>query len=217
MAKLISLALLLTVTVTLAVPIAVNGTKPVFDGTFGANCPPCKEFGQQVLSKLYAADGIAAAVDFQMHSAIRSAGSPAKDHAWECPDEDPGCPMTKWFICAVDGWNRTTTTQDQQVNFLTCWDDASGTSQAKATACAKTAGLDIASITKCATGDKAEALQLVAAEYFEKRFPTHAHGGMFQVPHVFIQGKEVEQDTLFTYSKVLKVLCDTGISAGACK
>ena len=40
MAKLIPLALLLTVTMTLAVPIAVNGTKPVFDGTFGANCPP---------------------------------------------------------------------------------------------------------------------------------------------------------------------------------
>ena len=31
-------------------------------------CDRCKEFGQQVLSKLYAADGIAAAVDFQMHS-----------------------------------------------------------------------------------------------------------------------------------------------------
>lgn len=63
--------------------------------------------------------------------------------------------VASWFICG--------SYQDQQVNFLTCWDDASGTSQAKATACAKTAGLDMAPITKCATGDKAEALQLVAA------------------------------------------------------
>ena len=53
-----------------AAPVA----KPVFDGTFGANCPPCKEFGSTVLSKLYAADGIADAVEFRLHSAIRSAG-----------------------------------------------------------------------------------------------------------------------------------------------
>ena len=78
-------------------------------GSVGANCPPCKEFGSTVLKKLYAADGIAegaldpttlrppcvatpadsvltranptlAAVAFDFHSAIRSAGSPATDH-----------------------------------------------------------------------------------------------------------------------------------------
>jgi len=27
------------------------------------------------------------AVDFQMHSAIRSAGDPSTDHAWACPGE----------------------------------------------------------------------------------------------------------------------------------
>ena len=100
---------------------AAKASKPVFDGTFGANCPPCKEFGSTTLKKLYAADGIADAVDFTMHVAIRSAGSPSKDHAWSCPDEDPGCPLTKWFICAVDGYNPDTRTQDQNVNFLTCW------------------------------------------------------------------------------------------------
>ena len=31
---------------------AFNATKPVFDGTFGANCPPCHQFGQSVLSKV---------------------------------------------------------------------------------------------------------------------------------------------------------------------
>jgi hypothetical protein len=46
--------------------------------------------------QLYAADGIAEAVDFEMHSAIRSAGNVTKDHAWDCPDEDSGCPMSKF-------------------------------------------------------------------------------------------------------------------------
>jgi hypothetical protein len=150
-----------------------------------------------------------------MHSAIRSAGDPSTDHAWACPDEEPGCPMTKWFICAVDGWNKTTTTQDQQVDFLTCWDDATGTSEAKATSCAKTAGLDIKEITSCESGAKGDALQLEAAEYFETRFPTHAHSGMFEVPHLFINGKDVGQNR--DYATILKALCDTGITAGACK
>merc|ERR1712216_79486 len=178
--------------------------KPVFDGTFGANCPPCKEFGQTVLKKLYAADGIAEAVDFEMHSAVRSTGSPSKDHSWDCPDEDAGCPMTKWFLCAVDGWNKNTTTQDQRVNFLTCWDDAEGDSEAKAKSCAATVKLDFEPISKCATSDKAEALELAAAEYFEKRFPTHAHSGIFMVPHVFINGKELGQQR--DYSTILKML-----------
>jgi hypothetical protein len=191
----------------------MNVTKPIFDGTFGANCPPCKEFGQTVLTKLYAADGIAKAVDFQMHSAIRSAGSPTTDHAWACPDEDAGCPMTKWFICAVNGWNTTTTTQDQRVNFLTCWDDAQGTSEDKAKACAKTVGLDFSAISTCQAGDYGVFLQQQAAEYFEKRFPANAHSGMYQVPHIFIDGKEmVDRD----YNTILKAVCATGITAGAC-
>jgi hypothetical protein len=122
--------------------------------------------------------------------------------------------MTKWFICAVDGWNATTTTQDQQVGFLTCWDDATGTSEAKATACAKTTGLDMAKISTCAAGAQGERLQLSAAKYFEQRFPTHAHSGMFQVPHVFINGKDIGEER--DYDAILKTLCDTGITAGAC-
>jgi glutaredoxin len=189
--------------------------KPIFDGTFGANCPPCKEFGQTVLKKLYAADGIADAVDFQMHSAIRSAGSPSKDHSWACPDEDPGCPMTKWFICAVDGWNTSSTTQDQRVNFLTCWDDAQGSSEDKAKACSKQVGFDFSAVSACNSGPKGEALQLAAAEAFEKRFPTHAHNGMFEVPHIFINGQDI--GTNRDFNTVLKKLCASGIKAGACK
>jgi glutaredoxin len=200
------------------VPSGVTGivpmAKPVFDGTFGANCPPCKEFGSTVLKQLYAADGIADAVDFEMHSAIRSAGDPSKDHSWDCPDEDAGCPMTKWFLCAVDGWNKNTTTQDQRVNFLTCWDDATGDAEAKAKTCAAAGKLDFDAISKCNSGSKAEDLELAAAKYFEQRFPTHAHSGMFMVPHVFINGKDIGENR--DYHSILKMLCDTGIKAGAC-
>jgi len=199
----------------LVLAAVASASKPVFDGTFGANCPPCKEFGKTVLKKLYAADGIAASVEFSMHSAVRSAGSPSKDHSWDCPDEDAGCPMTKWFLCAVDGWNTTTTTQDQRVNFLTCWDDSTGTNEARVKQCAKQVGFDMAAITACNSGSKGEALQLAAAQYFEKRFPTHAHGGMFMVPHIFINGKD-QSTGLMNYNTILKALCKTGIKAAAC-
>lgn len=190
--------------------------KPVFDGTVAANCPPCKDFGSTVLKQLYAADGIAEAVEFKFHSAIRSPEAPAKG-SWSCPDEDVDCPMTKWFICAVDGWNTTTTTQDQRINFLTCWDSQPDTtsSEQKARKCAKAAGLqNWDSISSCATGDKAEALELAAASAFEKRFPSHAHSGIFGVPHLFIDGKDLGEDRDF--KTVLKMLCGKGIKAGAC-
>ena len=73
--------------------------------------------------QLYAADGIAEAVDFEMHSAIRSAGNVTKDHAWDCPDEDSGCPMSRFAshspACPLNG------TQDlncfrNQVVFVCC-------------------------------------------------------------------------------------------------
>eukprot|EP00966_Prymnesium_polylepis_P215927 4998950-Prymnesium_polylepis.1 len=194
---------------------ASHGSKPVVDGTFGANCPPCKEFGSTVLKQLYAADGIKDTVTFDMHSAIRSAGSPATDHSWDCPDEEPGCPMTKWFLCAVDGWNTTTRTQDQRVGFLTCWDDATGTSESKTRECAKSVSLDMDEITACHSGIKAESLQLAAAKYFEQRFPSHAHSGIFDVPHVFVDGKDLGYQA--DYQTILKTLCATGIEAAACK
>jgi len=154
-------------------------------------------------------------VTFDMHSAIRSAGSPATDHSWDCPDEEPGCPMTKWFLCAVDGWNTTTRTQDQRVGFLTCWDDATGTSESKTRECAKSVSLDMDEITACHSGIKAESLQLAAAKYFEQRFPSHAHSGIFDVPHVFVDGKDLGYQA--DYQTILKTLCATGIEAAACK
>ena len=122
--------------------------------------------------------------------------------------------MTKWFLCAVDGWNTTTTTQNQRVGFLTCWDDAEGSSQSKTQKCATAQGLDMATITACESGSKGEDLQQAAAEYFEETFPSHAHSGMFQVPHIFVNG--VDQGAWDDYDTILANICATGISAGAC-
>ena len=128
--------------------------------------------------------------------------------------QDPGCPMTKWFLCAVDGWNKNTTTQDQRVNYLICWDDSVGTDEMRTRKCAKQVGLDFGPISECQSGTKGNDLQLAAAEYFEKRFPDHAHTGIFGVPHVFINGYDIGTDR--SYDDVLKQLCATGIKAGAC-
>ena len=122
--------------------------------------------------------------------------------------------MTKWFLCAVDGWNLKTRTQDQQVGFLTCWDDATGTSEDKVKECAKSVSIDFAEVSACQSGDKGDALQVAAAKYFEQRFPSHAHSGMFGVPHLFIDGEDLGVGV--TYDAVLKKLCAKGISAGAC-
>jgi len=210
---------LLVAAATAAPFLGNNATKPLFEGSVGANCPPCKEFGQHTLGKLYKADGIAASVDFIMHSAIRSPKAPTKASQWDCPDEDAGCPMTRWFLCAVDGWNETSTTQDQRLNFLSCWDDANPETVDKAEQaakkCSKSVGFDFDAISSCNSGAKGLDLQLVAAEWFEKRFPTHAHSGIFGVPHIFINGKELTYGKL-DYDSVLKELCATGIKAGAC-
>jgi len=195
--------------------VAAATSRPVLDGTFGANCPPCKDFGSTVLKRLYAVEGVADGVEFQLHSAIRSAGAIGKDHAWDCPDEDVGCPMTRWFLCAVDGWNTTTTTQHQRVSFLTCWDEAAGAAKDKAKDCAATVGFDWDRVTSCHDGPKGDSLQLTAASAFEKRFPSHAHSGIFDVPHIFISGQELSYPNL-QFDSVLRTLCKAGLQADAC-
>lgn len=203
---------------TVRIPTAADAptAKPVLDGTFGANCPPCREFGRLVLKKLYGQAGVADGVEFRMSSAIRSAGPLGKDDNWACPDEDVGCPFTRWLLCALDGWSATTTTQDQRVHFLSCWDEASGEPASKAKKCAAAVGgLNVTDIVTCHAGPKGDALQLAAARSFEQRFPTHAHGGIFDVPHIFIEGEEQAPSEL-TYDSVLRKLCDAGLKSSAC-
>lgn len=161
------------------------------------------------MAKLYAADGIKDDVEFQMHAAIRTAGDPSSDHQYECPDEDVGCPMTLYVLCAMDG-----ASVSEKVTFLTCWDESSGTISSRAKKCVAKTSIKWSAVEACATGSDGKALQLAATEYFEKTFPSHAHAGHFQVPHIFVDGKDQLQNT--GYDSLLKALCATGITAGAC-
>ena len=183
--------------------------KPVFDYTFGANCPYCRKFGP-TLKQLYSAAGIADAVDFYLHFAIRTAGDPTVDHDYECPDENIGCPNSKWAECA---FNATETTVEQRVSFLTCWDESTADAQSKAKTCAAQAQLDWTTIEDCHGGSLVAQLQDADAEYFEQRFPTHAHSGIYYVPHIFVDGEEQSD---ISYDGLLAALCAGGATASAC-
>mmetsp|Transcript_49464 Transcript_49464/g.159715 ORF Transcript_49464/g.159715 Transcript_49464/m.159715 type:complete len:236 (+) Transcript_49464:40-747(+) len=175
---------------------------PVFDYTFGANCPFCKEFGT-TLKKLNAADGIAAAVDFNLRAAIRGAAP-----AWDCPDEDDGCPMTKYVLCAFSAKKD----KQDEVDFMTCWDESTASPASKAQSCAEQLKLDWAAISACAAGAEGAAREAAAALAFVTRFPEHKTG-RFGVPHIYIGG--VEQPN-HDYQSLLSALCAAGAEAGAC-
>ncbi|CAJ1394155.1 unnamed protein product, partial [Effrenium voratum] len=67
----------------------------VFDYTFAANCPVCRSYGNSTLKELFDTPGVAEGVDFQMHLAIRKGFA-----GYQCVSEAPGCPMTRYFLCA---------------------------------------------------------------------------------------------------------------------
>merc|ERR1712216_311188 len=135
------------------------------------------------------------------HAAIREC-----DGKFECPDEDQGCPGTKWALCALNeasGKNKLS----QQIDFIGCWDEQKGENwESKARQCATTAKLDFSAIDACSTADSGTQLQKDAAEAFKKKFPKRPCGGIFGVPHIEING--VEQATT-TYKALLKNLCAT--------
>lgn len=157
------------------------------------------------MKQLYHADGIAAAVDFQFRAAIRGSAP-----SFECPDEDPGCPMTKYVLCA---FNAIDTTEDERMNFMTCWDESQEEDMAKkAEACAGEAKLNWDKISKCQGSLPGNQLAGQAAAAFVKKFPDHATG-RFMVPHISINDADQQQRG---YEDLLKALCATGIKAGAC-
>merc|ERR1712226_188832 len=71
--------------------------------------------------------------------------------------------------------------------------DASGLLNASET-CSSRAGLDWAAVATCHKSGAAVLLR-DAAVAFEKKWPSHAHSGPFQVPHVLIGGKDVGTNT----------------------
>jgi len=155
---------------------------------------------------LYGTDGLSTEVSWEFHAAIRV----ESDNQYHCPDEDAGCPLTAYALCAFDG-----ATTNQTVAFMTCWDDQDESldGAARTKACAGGAGLDAGAVGTCATGSKGAALQKTAADYFMTTYPTHAHSGIFSVPNIQVDGAR-QDDT--SYNGLVGVLCSKGVKSTAC-
>lgn len=125
----------------------------------------------------------------------------------------------------------TNTTQSQQVNFLTCFDqndiafsDEWATSgqmpppNVSALTCVnKTgSGLDYKAVEACGNGQLGTKLQTDALEYFTKTFPMFVTGGRFDVPHVYINSVEQEINLPGNVWSWMKTLCDINSEASAC-
>lgn len=98
------------------------------------------------------------------------------------------------------------------MDYLHCADAASGTAEDKAKKCAAEASpaLPWADISACKSGDEGAAFEKAAATYFDGLFPKPVG-----VPHIEINGKAITGDR--EYNDIIRALCATGITAGACK
>lgn len=191
------------------------------------------------------APGIADAVDFTLHPAIRNGTGKAGDcaaNSFSCPDEPCGCPHTRWVLCGMHF--TPDNSQANQVNFLTCFDtqniafsndwvtggEMPNPMQA-AQACAEQLNLDWEAIHKCAgnitgnvdTGNYTEIvgqqgleLQIKASKYFYDTFFKARTGVKFYVPNLYIG--DVEQTLTNTEDmwNITKALCASGAKASIC-
>lgn len=119
---------------------------------------------------------------------------------YECFDE-ANCDEEAYMMCALQ--------QSDAVDFLTCMDAAHGSADAKAKSCAGKAGLDAGKLSSCYKSEKATVLKAAAAHIKTKKINA--------TPTVEINGKNIGGQSIPSYSKLLKALCGTGITAGACK
>mmetsp|Transcript_5842 Transcript_5842/g.14453 ORF Transcript_5842/g.14453 Transcript_5842/m.14453 type:complete len:228 (+) Transcript_5842:83-766(+) len=197
----------------------VSGHSPVFDYTFAANCPVCKKFGNGTLKELYQADGFAKAVDFEVHAAVRL----GTHGQFECVLEMPGCPMTKYMLCALES------SPANIMEYLNCWNEYPVMypldyfkTAPRAEACAQRANMDWETISACWNGSQGHELLQKETNYFTERFPEFAHPGMgkpFGVPHVFIDSTEMGPKgwaEKVEYGDYVKMLCEKGMKAPAC-
>lgn len=161
------------------------------------------------MKQLFDADGVADACTFELTLGIRTAGDPETDTAYNCPDEEVGCPSTAAVACAFDN----ASSWKQQVQFLICWDESQD-----AEGCSEAAGIDFSAVSTCQSGSRVAELLKAAAIKFETKWPEHAHSGMYHTPHIVVDGEEVSGflGGVPSYSKILQALCATPISAPAC-
>ena len=112
-------------------------------------------------------------------------------------------------------WNATQTTQAQRANFLFCWAESEDAPETKAQSCAGEVGIAWDPVKECGSGEQGVQMQVVAAQYFEQRFPewSDVHGP-FNVPHVFVNDQDQYGSTSF--EDLLKALCAVGVDSGSC-
>lgn len=153
---------------------------------------------------MYHADGIADAVTFKLSPGIRGPDHPANKGHYKCVDES-NCDEETYFLCAQ--------AQGASVDYLYCADGADGTAASKAKQCAASnkPALDFDKMTACFSGDQGKALKKAAADHFDQRFP-----GLIGVPHIEIDGTAFPDSEPRTEAAIIKLLCATGIKAGAC-
>lgn len=199
-------------------------------------------------------ENVAVDVAFEFTSAIRYDpqylvdSHIANDTMYRCPDEgfactgttmdgdnvtnydsSCGCPYTAWVECAMN----KTVVQNQKVNFITCWDDASiadklqneTTLSAITEYCSLEASIDFSEVLACHSGDQKSDLLWQAANKFMTKWPNNTvMGGPFHVPHILlgtIDGKDVEdtEEPKYNASDIPyfnNKLCALGIKMPAC-
>lgn len=146
-------------------------------------------------------------VDFTLRAAIRSC-----DGELDCPDEDAGCPGTKWVLCALDAAPDSEPIA-QQISFLGCWDEQSGEDwELKARHCARGSRLDFSKISACNSGSRGTDLQKAASDAYHRKFPDRTCDGIFGVPDVEINGAAQENTD---YEDLLGQLCAALAAAGS--
>merc|ERR1712080_693776 len=122
---------------------------------------------------------------------------PQTDTDYHCPDESTGCPSTAWVECAFDNASGT----KEKVDFLVCWDETQNPSQ-----CASIAGIDYIAMQTCQSGSRSAELRKAAAIKFENKWPTHAHSGMYHVPHVVANGEDLSTSSTPSASQIIAKL-----------
>ena len=86
-------------------------------------------------------------------------------------------------------------------------DEREGTAKSASRQCAPKAKLDNDAITACSAGKLGTELMQVAADAFNKQFPSRA-----TVPHTFVNG----DDTKPSFDTLKKAMCAAGSTASAC-
>merc|ERR1711871_1734280 len=91
-----------------------------------------------------------------------------------------------------------------KINWLICVDEEDGDAPARAETCAKQSQFDWSTLTSCVSSDGLKLLGEASDYYMQS--------GVNRFPTIQVNGKEVFRD----YDTVMKSLCATGITAGAC-